>query len=271
MNSLDITGGRIANDKVVAVERASGGGIGAWDLSLKITGTAIQGNGATCSGAACVSEGGGISSSGFSVSLAGCAVSGNWVSGRDALGGGVSVAGESRFSSSRISDNRVLASNLGAGGGIQASVNTFEITTSTPTGNSVSAPTVRGGALDLVGGSMPETAIISGTTVKNNSLHAGSSALGGGISIQTPLTLSASSVESNSALGPDGFGGGIYSWGDGAPHDLDIMKASKIRYNFASTTGGGISQAQDPPSIISKSANSVPSGNLPNNSVPPLP
>ena len=268
-NTLLITGGRISDNV------ASGHGDGGWgggiaarvDDTLTINGTTISGNLVACYTAGCESVGGGGTMHGPTISFKGT-VSGNMAFGELSYCGGLSIYGSEpiQIQSSSIKNNVVVASDRGGAGGISTSGAVAQITSSTITGNSVSAP------IAMAGGLFPSEATLTRVVVKDNSLRGSVSAWGGGIFSYGHLTLNATSVESNTAVSPAGLGGGVYSDGRVDPHDVDIMRASRIKFNFASSDGGGIFQNNDlVASTIGKSANSVVSGNLPNNSVPPLP
>jgi CSLREA domain-containing protein len=260
--ALTITGGRIANNHTAGVTGAYAGGIYVWFSQTTIVGTRIMGNIASCTSDG-ESQGGGGLFAGGHLNLKRVTISGNVVSGIMGYGGGLLLKVTNQIAASSISNNQIVVAGSGSGGGIRAEA--LNLISSSVTENSVSASRGEGAGLYV------QTAALIGSVVKDNALHGSELSMGGGINSRVHLTLIASRVESNSAVGPEGYGGGIYSGGTDDPHDLDIMRASRIQFNFASSDGGGLFQDLSGGCIVTKSANSVVSGNLPDNIEPPLP
>jgi CSLREA domain-containing protein len=139
-------------------------------------------------------------------------------------GGGIDV--DTAGSSTKIVDSRINGNSALFGGGVDAGLGPLSILRSKINGNhSTSGTSNGGGGISSDGG---PTKIVQSTIAGNDS-----ETDGGGIYVDSPLTLKSSTVSGNTA---DSDGGGIYSEAAGA----SSLKNDTIANNRADTHGGGI-------------------------------
>jgi fibronectin-binding autotransporter adhesin len=143
-----------------------------------------------------------------------------------AQGGGISNSGVATISNTTISNN---ATAIGGGGGVLNYLGSLNIVSCTIAGNSASnsAATGYGGGILNVGGTM---------TVRGSSTVKGNVAFGGGGIATGPgtLTISTSLISGNTANGSDG--GGILNGNTGTL----VIDKTVVEFNSAVGSGGGI-------------------------------
>lgn len=175
--------------------------------------------------------GGGLYATGGTVSVSGCTFTGNTATDG---GGAIYVSQPIVITDSVITGNTVTGS-YACGGGIYFSSGTMRMAGVTVSGNTAEHEDfTKGGGLYLDGGDV---------TISQSVIFGNSAAAGGGIYsfYNNSIAIGSSAITENAAGisgGGNGFGGGIYSWGD----DLTIQDVL-IRGNSASglkSQGAGI-------------------------------
>ena len=210
-----------------------GAGISAEFVNLTLLGCTVARN--TVSHAAGITYvyayGAGLYAIGGTVSVSCCTFTGNTATDG---GGAIYVSQSIVITDSVIAGNTVTGS-YGCGGGIYLSNGTMTMAGVTVSGNTVEREDfTKGGGLYLDGGDV---------TISQSTLSGNSAAAGGGIYsfYNDRITIRSSEITGNAAGisgGGNGYGGGIYSWGD----NLTIQDVL-IQGNSASglkSQGGGV-------------------------------
>ena len=205
IRDLTISEGRAASD----TESTYGAGISAEFVNLTLRGCTVTDNAVLhTEGITYVyAYGGGLYASGGTVSISGCTFTGNEATDG---GGAIYVSQSISITHSVISGNRVTGS-YGCGGGIYFSTGSITLSDVTVSGNKAEHEDfTKGGGLYVASGDVN----ISDSVISGNS-----AAAGGGIYsfYNNRITVKRSKFIENVAGNSDdgnGFGGGIYSWGD---------------------------------------------------------
>lgn len=263
--SLTLSGSTVSDNNVVG---SGGAGIYTCGTTL-LTNSAVVSNTLTGQNGGSV-VGGGIYNCGALTVTNSTVISNSALGGGEsfgggyAFGGGIYSTGTLTVTTSQVTQNMAIggssnyccyADGRGEGGGLYTSGTSATITDSSVSGNSVTAGSNSYQPMAAGGGVYNATTLtISGTTVSTNTVSVlnAASSTGGGIYNGATLTLDNSTLEANSAQ----TGGGVYN-----TSTLSLTDAT-IAANTSQSTGGGLltvsgaTSLQD--TILSK--NVAPSG-----------
>ena len=160
----------IADSTISNNVAAVGAGIYNKQGTLRITDSVIDGNSGV--------DGAGIDNAGGTASIGDSTIGGNTASGQNAFGGGIdNESGSATINGSTVSGNQALGALTSQGGGVFNGGN-VSITNSTIYGNSLGSDSVGSPGGGGIFNGQPATALITDSTISDNTAPAGS---GGGI------------------------------------------------------------------------------------------
>ena len=237
-----------------------GGGIAAFGSSLRIEDSRVEGNSldAHNTGASgATTSGGGVFSSAVTLTVLRSRITGSRSSARTngaaqangvggglyAFGGGTTVVRQARITGNRISVDAAAHNATAQGGGLYQSNGTLTIEATTLDANRL-VSRASGSAVSIGGGLQSVSAALTmrTTTVSRNVADAGSTAVGGGMSLNggSGNTITNSTFASNRVTGLTAFGGGAHTTSS------VTFTSSTIARNTAKQGGGILVDAATP-------------------------